>query len=122
MRQNIKKFIAIFVTQVVVLVGLVQTAFAQNFTYRIPNPSRFNNLEEIISAAGSLIRPLFLITFGIILLVGAYLLLISRGNPEKIEEARNTFIAGIVGFALAVLAPTLVNLVTSILGVEGFSF
>ena len=90
--------------------------------YRIPNPTRFNSLEDLISAAGTLIQPLFLITFGIIILVGSYNLLISRGTPEKIEEARNTFIAGIVGFAIAVLAPTLVNLITGLLGVEGFSF
>ncbi|MCA9387169.1 hypothetical protein KC669_04000 [Candidatus Dojkabacteria bacterium] len=92
---------------------------AQDINYKIPNPSRYNSLEDIISALGSLIRPIFLLTFGAMLLVGAFLVLTSQGNEEKIENGKKTIIAAIIGFAIAALAPTLVNFVTSFLLVEG---
>ena len=93
---------------------------AQSIGLKIPNPSRYNNLEEVISAAGSLIRPLFLLTFGAMLLFGAFLLLSSQGNNEKIINSRNTIVAAVIGFVIAALAPTIINIVTSFLGIEGF--
>ncbi len=93
---------------------------AQNLGLKIPNPSRYDSLEEIISAAGSLIRPLFLITFGAMLLFGAFILLTSQGDEEKIQNSRKTMIAAIIGFVIAALAPTVVGIITSFLGVESF--
>lgn len=111
---------AVWVSFIMLVVNL-QITYAQNLSYKIPNPSRYDSLEDIINAAGSLIRPLFLLTFGAMLLFGAFLLLTSQGNEEKVQAARSTMVAAIIGFVIAALAPTLVNTVTNFLGVEGFS-
>ncbi|MDQ6986085.1 MAG: hypothetical protein Q9M91_05800 [Candidatus Dojkabacteria bacterium] len=92
---------------------------AQNLGYKIPNPSKFNSLEEIISAAASLIRPLFLLTFGAFIIVGAITLTTSRGEAEKVESAKKTITAAIVGFVIAVFAPSIANLVLGLLGADG---
>lgn len=84
----------------------------------IPNPSRFNSLEDIVSFFAQLIRPIFLITFLAILLFGAFSYMTSNGDPQKVESARNIIIAGIIGFVLAVLAPTIISLVAGFLGVN----
>ncbi len=99
---------------------IVTNVSAQNLSYKIPNPSRYDSLEDIIAAAGSLIRPLFLLTFAAMLLFGAFLMLTSQGNEEKLQNSRKTMVAAVVGFIIAALAPTLVNIVTNFLGVEGF--
>lgn len=103
------------------LLILVSTASAQNSNYAIPNPSRYDSLEDLISAAASLIRPVFLVTFGAMIIFGAFMLLTSSGDEEKIQTSRKTIIAAIVGFVIAVFAPTIVNFALSLVGVEGFN-
>lgn len=97
------------------------TAYAQNINYKIPNPSKYDSLEEIISAVGSLIRPAFLLTFGAMIIVGAFYMMTSKGDEEKVMTAKKTITAAIIGFLIAALAPTIANFVTNLLGVEGFS-
>lgn len=95
--------------------------FAQNISYKIPNPSNIGSLEELVNLGASLIRPLFIITFGAMILYGAFLLLSSQGDAEKVANSRKTIIAAIIGFIIAVFAPTILNFVTSLVGVEGLS-
>lgn len=95
--------------------------FAQNISYKIPNPSNIGSLEQLVNLGASLIRPLFVITFGAMILYGAFLLLSSQGDAEKVANSRKTIIAAIIGFIIAVFAPTILNFVTSLVGVEGLS-
>ena len=89
--------------------------------FAIPNPSRYNSLEEVISAVAALIRPLFILTFGAMLLFGAYSVLSSKGEDEKIANGKKTITASIIGFVIAVLAPSLVSLVANIIGIDAFN-
>lgn len=119
MKNLSRKLIYSLVIGLTLVMSLPYKSYAQDLNYKIPNPSRYDNLEEIISAAGSLIRPLFLITFGAMLLVGAFLVLTSRGDEEKIENGKKTIMASIIGFVIAALAPTFVNFISSFIGVDG---
>jgi len=117
-----KKIIS-FVTAICFLFAIsINTVYAQGFVnYRIPNISRYDSLEDVINAAASLIQPLFLLTFGAMLLVGAFTLLTSQGDEEKVASSRKTITAAIIGFIIAVIAPTIVNLLLNILGVDGLN-
>jgi hypothetical protein len=120
--KNLKKRILNFFTPFFVVIFLtISPASAQNINYTIPNPSKYDNLEEVINAVSSLIRPAFLIAFGAMILFGAFTLLTSQGDEGKIETARKTIIAAIIGFVIAVFAPSIVNLALSLFGVEGFT-
>lgn len=117
-----KKILKISLTlsiSVVYLLAFTSVSYAQ-VNFAIPNPSRFNSLEDIISAAASLIQPLLIITFGAMIIVGAFLILSSQGQEEKIENGKKTITAAIIGFAIAVLAPTLVTLVSDLIGIDAF--
>lgn len=114
-----KKMIISLSIVLLVSVLFVSSVSAQNLNYSIPNPSTYDSLEDLISAAASLIRPVFLVTFGGMIIFGAFTLLTSSGNEEKIESSRKTIIAAIIGFVIAVFAPTLVNFALSLVGVEG---
>lgn len=118
--KRLKNIVIFATTFIVVTLTTVVSVSAQNINYTIPNPSKYDNLEEIISAAASLIRPAFIIAFGAMILYGAFMLLTSQGNEEKIVTSRKTIIAAIVGFVIAVFAPSIVNLALSLFGVENF--
>ncbi|MFS8130711.1 MAG: hypothetical protein ACMG57_01900 [Candidatus Dojkabacteria bacterium] len=85
--------------------------------FRFPNPTIFNSVEDLINAITKLIVPIFLLTFAAMLLYGAFQYLTARDNADQVASARKIIIAAIIGFVLAVLAPTIVNFVAGLLGV-----
>lgn len=118
-----KKFLtfAAVITQLVifsvpVLAGGL-TNVNQNF--QIPNPTRYGSLEDIINAVTTLIRPVFIIAFGAMVLYGGWIRLTSQGNPDKVKSSSQIIVAAIVGFAIAVFAPTIVDFAGRLLGIQG---
>lgn len=119
---NKKKLISIIVLAQSVLMALPVAAqgltnVGQNYT--IPNPTRYSSLEDIINALTSLIRPVFIITFGAMILYGGWVRLTSQGNPDKVKSSSQIIVAAIVGFAIAVFAPTIVDFAGKLLGIQG---
>ncbi len=119
---NKKKLISIIVLAQSVLMALPVAAqgltnVSQN--YAIPNPTRYSSLEDIINALTSLIRPVFIITFGAMILYGGWVRLTSQGNPDKVKSSSQIIVAAIVGFAIAVFAPTIVDFAGKLLGIQG---
>lgn len=94
-------------------------ANAGGFAPRIPNPSKFNTGEDIINALASLIRPAFLIGFAAMLFLGAWTYLTAGSDENKVKNGKNIITAAIGGFILAVLAPTIMNFIGGLLGVQG---
>jgi len=84
----------------------------------IPNPTKYDNLEQVINALTSLIRPVFILTFTGMILYGAWVRLTSQGDPEKIKTSSQIIVAAIIGFAIAVFAPTIVDFAGKLLGLQ----
>jgi len=84
----------------------------------IPNPTIFEDLEQIINFGAQLIRPIFVLTFIGMILYGAAVWLTSQGDDKKIELARKIIVSAIVGLAIAVFAPAITGIVASLLGVD----
>lgn len=119
---NKKRLISFIVLAQSVLMALPVAAqgltnVGQNYT--IPNPTRYGSLEDIINAVTSLIRPVFIITFGAMVLYGGWVRLTSQGNPDKVKSSSQIIVAAIVGFAIAVFAPTIVDFAGKLLGIQG---
>ncbi len=118
---QIKRKLLAFIFVAVSFLSLTTTVHAQQFSYRIPNPSSYDTLEELLNAAAGLIRPVFILTFGAMVIYGGWVRLTSKGDPDKIASSSKIIMAAITGFAIAVLAPSVVNIVTGLLDVEGLS-
>lgn len=105
------------------LIGVIMLTATTNLHAAglIPNPSRIDSLEELINALAALIRPIFLVTFTIMILYGAFVYLTARDDANKVQSARSIIIAAIIGFVIAVFAPVIVDLVAKFLGVPGLS-
>jgi len=54
----------------------------------------------------------------IMVLVGAFQLMTSAGEPEKVSQGRKTILYAAIGFAIALLAGGAVNIIKSIIGVS----
>ncbi len=119
------KLIKIFVytsITIIILFLLNSNVVAQDAQVgvRIPNPSKYDSLEDLVSAASSLIRPVFIITFAAMFLYGAFMIQTARGNDEQMANGWKTIGAAIVGFFIAVFAPSLADAALTLVGVEGF--
>lgn len=103
--------------------AFVSPVFATGGSFvQIPNPTNIDSLEELINAGAKLIVPLFILTFLAMLLFGAFTYLTAQGDDSKVEKAKKIIVTAIIGFVLAVLAPSIANFVASLLGIEGLSF
>lgn len=96
--------------------------YAQNLGIpKIPNPTPYNSLEDVINALAQLIRPVFILTFGALILYAAWVWMTAQGDDGKIATARKIIVGAIVGFVIAVFAVPIANLVLDILGVQGIT-
>lgn len=53
-----------------------------------------------------------------VLIWGGFKFILSGGDEEKSESAKRTIISGLVGFAIVVLTPLVVNLLTTVFGIQ----
>lgn len=114
---KIRKSVASAVSAVGITIIQLSAAYAQ--FVNIPNPSRFNNLEEIINTAGNLIRTAMVLTFLGVVMYGGWVRMTAREDAKKVEASSKIIVAGAIGFGIIVLAPVVVDLVGTLLGVQG---
>jgi Type IV secretion system pilin len=54
----------------------------------------------------------------IMILVGAFQLMTSSGDPEKVSQGRKTILYAAIGFAIALIAGGITSLIKSLIGVS----
>ena len=86
--------------------------------FTIPNPLTCANfqdcLQRIIQGLIILAAPVVVV----MVVVGAYQILTSAGNPEKVSGAKKTIIYAVIGFAIILLAQGLVFILRDLIGVR----
>lgn len=75
----------------------------------------FGLIEKIVSY----IRPIIAIAFLFVIIYGGYTRMTAAGDPEKEKKSNSILTAGVVGFVIIVLAPAVVRLVSSLIGIQG---
>lgn len=76
-----------------------------------------NNLGDLINVLMSFLVPLAGVILFFILVWGGYDILMSQGEPEKLQNGRNKITAGIIGIVLLVLSYLITNTLGYIFGV-----
>ncbi len=112
-----KKFI--FLIFLALLFGglfLVQT-FADAVIFR--NPFGTGDFNEMLRGILSWLWPLSGTIAVLMIMVGAYHLVLSGGNPEKIITGKKIIISALIGFAVITMATGIIALVRRILGLDG---
>lgn len=77
------------------------------------------DLLSLIERVVGYIRPLIAVAFLFVIIYGGFTRMTAAGDPEKEKKSNAILTAGIVGFAIIVLAPALVRLVSSLIGIQG---
>jgi len=93
-----------------------------SLNYKIPNPTKYSDLESVINAGTAVARVVFVLTFAGIILYGGFVRLTSGGDEKKVEQSSKIITAGIVGFAIIVFAQPITEFVARLIGVQGGLF
>jgi hypothetical protein len=107
-----------FFTLILFLLGFGHKTLAatDSSVITLPNPL---NCEDIPCVVQNIANGLFYIATPIVVvmvLIGAFQILIAGGNPEKITKGRNTIFYAVVGYAVVLVAQGLALIIKEVLG------
>lgn len=81
---------------------------------QLSNPLGVDNLQTVLERAVPLVIPLAASVVTIMVLYGAFLMLFSAGNEEKISQGRKTILYAAIGFFVVLVASSIPALIRSI--------
>lgn len=85
----------------------------------IPNPSKYNSLEDVINTVSGLVRIVIVLALVIALMYGGWVRLSSQGNEDKVAQSSKIITSALIGFAIIVLAPVIVDFFGKFIGAQG---
>ncbi|MDD3729264.1 MAG: hypothetical protein PHH17_02895 [Candidatus Pacebacteria bacterium] len=84
----------------------------------LPNPlSNVSNIVDLINAIISFLQTVALAAAPVAIVVGAWYLLVSGGDPGKVTTGRNIIVIALIGVAIIVTANVLISIIRNILGI-----
>ena len=102
---------------VAVLSLLLVASFADAGWAQPPAPPQPASLEQVINNLRFWIMGIIAAVATLFLVVGGLRYITAGGDPSQIERAKGNLKSALLGYALAVLAPILLTILQSILGI-----
>jgi hypothetical protein len=102
---------------VVTAASLFVAAVADPGWAQPPAPPQPASLEQVINNLRSWILGIIAAIATLFLVVGGLRYITAGGDPSQIEQAKGNLKSALLGYALAVLAPILLTILQSILGI-----
>ena len=110
-------YLGLFALNFVLLAGIfAHPAFA---LVQVENPVTVNSLEEVINRLGGVVRAVVVVTLIVVLIYGGWVRLTAQDNADAVARSTKIIVSAIIGFIIIVLAPVIVELVGSLIGVRG---
>ncbi len=81
---------------------------------QLSNPLGIDNLQTVLERAVPLVIPLAASVVTIMVLYGAFLMLFSAGNEEKVSQGRKTILYAAIGFFVVLVASSIPALIRNI--------
>lgn len=101
-----------------ILGSLVSVSFAATTPPTIDNPLAFGTIAQLVNRASGFVQPLALIALVACIIAAGFIRLTSAGDSEKEQKSVKILVSAAIGFFIIVLAPLLVRIIGSILGVD----
>lgn len=111
-----KALIALISGVILSISALATPVYAQ--AVKIENPVLFPDLESIINFFLGLVRPIIILVFIGTLMYGGWVYLNAKDDAGQTKKAKQIITASIIGFIIIVLAPVIVQLAGSLLGIN----
>ena len=83
-----------------------------------PAPSTSKTLPEVINSATKWVMGIIAALATLFFVIGGLRYITAAGDPAAVEQAKGSFKAAAIGYALAVLAHPILNVLQGILGVK----
>ncbi|MFQ5493453.1 MAG: hypothetical protein ACE5DX_04810 [Candidatus Dojkabacteria bacterium] len=97
----------------VMFTGRVAAADIEN-----PVSDAFGDVQSILESLSSLIQPAAILAFLAMIIYGGFTKLTAAGNPDQEAKSSKILTAGVIGFIIIVLAPLIVNIIGTLLGIS----
>ena len=81
-----------------------------------PQPMPVNSINQVIANITGWIMGIIALVATMFLVIGGLRYMAAGGDPAQIEQAKGNFKSALVGYALAVLAPVILQVLQGILG------
>ena len=82
------------------------------------NPLKYATFDELVTAIMNFIFVLAVVTVPLIIIVGAFQLLTSSGDPKKIGAGKSMITYALIGLAIILLARGIIAMIQQAIGVE----
>ncbi|WP_435126347.1 pilin [Micromonospora tulbaghiae] len=79
-------------------------------------PAASKSIAQVIAGITSWIMGLIALVATMFLVIGGLRYMAAGGDPAQVEQAKSNFKSALIGYALAVLAPVILQVLQSILG------
>lgn len=79
-------------------------------------PAAPKSIAQVIAGITSWIMGLIALVATMFLVIGGLRYMAAGGDPAQVEQAKGNFKSALIGYALAVLAPVILQVLQSILG------
>mgnify|MGYP001604644027 FL=1 len=107
---------AIFVS---LLFSFAATTAALGATFENPLGPNLDNLKAVLNSLLNHLQGVIVLISIIFIVIGGLMYMVSAGDEKAITRAKNTITAAVVGFAIALAAPTFLKEIMTILGGPG---
>ena len=104
----------VFSSAVSVLLALPAVIFAFN-SGGVPNISTALNVGDVIDIIFIILWPIAVAFFIIMFVLAAFLFATAQGDPEKVKQARNSVIWGVVGVFVALISFSIVFVIRNLI-------
>ncbi|MGC5332826.1 pilin [Micromonospora sp. DT62] len=81
-----------------------------------PMPKPPNSINDVISGITGWIMGIIALVATMFLVIGGLRYMAAGGDPAQVEQAKGNFKSALIGYALAVLAPVILQVLQGILG------
>lgn len=85
---------------------------------KIPNPLTLTSVADVISRISGFVQPFALLGLVACIIGAGFVRLTSSGDPDKEQKSVKILTSAAIGFAIIVLAPLVVRILGTILGLN----
>lgn len=86
--------------------------------FSLPRTTQAGSIEELLNGVAAFLLTIAIPIATIMIIVGAFQILTSAGNPEKVTTGKKTIIYAAVGIAIIALFRVLIALIAQLLGAD----
>ena len=95
---------------------LIVSPIANAQTVEIPNPLRWDNIEEVINGIIDFLKIIVIPIGTVMVIIGGLQYMLSGGSEEKVTKAKSTILYAIIGIVIVLSVKFIVGIVQEILG------